>query len=106
VTEETSTLTFRHAGRNVHVDADILILELRIDERIDEARSRCRADADTGLKAACGDRHAVADLEFGDLPVNRTDLWILNDFGCRVRQQSVGREAGQGDAVVRTGQMT
>ena len=64
VTAETSSDSFNetspsgmHARRDVDVHADIEVLKLGIDERVD-------ADsANTGLKRSGRDRHAFADLQ-------------------------------------------
>ena len=60
--------------RDVDVDADVDVIELRIDQRID-------ADAaDAGLKRSGRHRHALADLQRGLLAVNGADLRLLDDL--------------------------
>ena len=78
-----------HAWRNVHVHADVQILELSVHQGVD-ARG---ANADARLEAARGDRHAVAHAKFRRLPVNGANFRVLNNFGVRVRQKGVGGNA-------------
>src|SRR5689334_9981917 len=56
--------------RNVNVDANFLILELGVDQRIDEARSGSGSHAHTGLEAPCGDRNLITDAQLGRLPID------------------------------------
>ena len=63
-----------------HLDlhADILILELRVDERTDHRCSRA------GLVRTGGDWDARADLHAGFLVVGRTNTRALQHLGIRV----------------------
>ena len=84
-TEEISMVIFSvtspvgvHVRRDVDVHADIEVLKLRIDQRVD-------ADAaDAGLERSGGDRHALADLERGLLIIEGANLRILNQLGVAV----------------------
>ena len=85
VTAETSMVIFSvtsplecTCGRDVDIHAHVEILELRIHERVDAHA------ADARLERSGRDRHAVADLERGFLPVESANLRILNEFGVAV----------------------
>src|SRR6266446_561107 len=73
-----------HAGSDVNVDADIKVLKLGIDERIDSHSTNA------GLKRTRRYRHAIADLQRRLLPVQSADLWILDELGVAVAQQRRG----------------
>ena len=63
---------------DVDIDADVEILELRIDQRVD-------ADAaDAGLERSGGDGNLVADLQRSFLAVEGANLGILNELGVAV----------------------
>ena len=80
-----------NAGRDVDVDANVNILKLCINERIN-------ADAaDTGLERSRGHRDAVADLERGLLVVEGANLRVLDDLGVAVAQQRGKRRRRDAD---------
>ncbi len=84
-----------HVRRNVDIDADVEILELRIHQRVD-------ADAaNAGLERSGGNRHAVADLQRGLLPIQRANLRILNQFGVAVAHHC--RQVGGGNRDLEVG---
>ena len=67
-------------GRDVDVHADIEILKLCIDQRVD-------ADAaDAGLEGTSRHRDAIADLERSFLAVDRANLRLLNELGAGVTE--------------------
>src|SRR5205814_576276 len=80
------------ARRNVHVDANFLILKLGVDQWIDEASSRSRANAHASLEASRGNWHFVTDAQLGWLAVHRANFRVLNDFGRRISEQRVSGE--------------
>ena len=63
-----------HVRRDIDVHANISILKLRIDQRIDANA------ADSWLKRSGRDRHAVADFQCGLLPIKRANLRVLDEF--------------------------
>src|SRR5947209_3692061 len=64
-----------NAGSDINVHADVNVLKLGIDQRVD-------ADStDARLKRARRDGHPIADLERGLLTIQGADLWVLNDLG-------------------------
>ena len=69
-----------HMRRDIDIDADIQILELRIDQRVDTH------PADAGLERSSRDRHTVANLQRSLLPVQRANLRILNKLGVALAQ--------------------
>src|SRR5262249_31886590 len=85
------------SGRDVYVDANIDVGELRVDQWID----RSGTYSDASLKAARRDWDAAADVEFGRLAVNRLDLRVLDDVGHRVGQNEISCGAGQRHRVIR-----
>ena len=87
---------------HVDVDADIDVIELRIDQRVD-------ADsADARLKRTGGHGHALTDLERRLLAVDGADLRLLDDLGAAVVQQELharGRNADREIARVKIRQV-
>ena len=75
---------------DINVDADIEILELRVDQRVDAHA------ADSGLEGSGRDRDAVTDLERSFLAIQGADLRILNQLGVAVahQQREIGRRNG------------
>src|SRR5262249_8092459 len=88
-----------HARVDLHIHADVNVIELRIDQRVD-------ADAaDAGLEAAGGGGLAVADLELGWDVIDRAELRALENLrggvaehGLQERVGDGGGEVGAGDA--------
>ncbi len=77
-----------HAGCNVDIHADINVVELSIDQRID-------ADtADARLERAGGHRHALANLQRSLLTVGSTDLRLLDKLATAVAQQKIRGRSG------------
>src|SRR6185312_12797766 len=79
-----------HLGSDVDIYADVQILELRVDQRVDAHA------ADARLKRTGCDRHAVADLERCLLPIHRSNLRVLDKFGTAVTEQRRGRGGRNG----------
>src|SRR5256885_6057324 len=86
-----------HTRRKVYIYANIQIRELCIHQRVYKACAACRANAYTRLKAACRNRDAVADAQFGRLAVHRADFWILDNPRARIAQDGVCCRARQGE---------
>ena len=86
------------ARRDVQLHADVLILELRIDQRADHARG---GSSDAGLEAARGHRHFVADVQLGLLSVHDANLRILEQARGGIGEQRIGSGTRQRNAVVR-----
>src|SRR5207249_800316 len=85
------------ARGDVDVHADIDVLKLRVDQRID-------ADAaDARLKRSGRDRHAVANLERGLLAIQRADLWVLNDLGGSIVIKKIGSRGANGQSDIFAG---
>ena len=80
-------------GRHLNIDADILVLELGVDERADDGRGRA------GLIRAGGDGDARADLHGRLLVAGGADARALQNLGVGVSQQQVqgGRADGYGE---------
>ena len=87
-----------HTRRDAYVYAHIDVRELRVYEWVDR---RC-SDAHARLEAARGDWHTATHVQFGWLPVYRTDLGILNDLCFGVGQKEVRRGARQCVGIVRS----
>src|SRR6266446_1861098 len=81
-----------YARRNIDIHADILILELRVDERIHQTPRSCRPHAYACLEAARCDRYAVAVLQLSFLAISEPPLQILKAFRLCVRQIRVGHK--------------
>jgi hypothetical protein len=82
------------AGRHFDVHADILVLELGIDQRADQRRG-C-----AGLIGTCGDGDPRADLHGGFLRVGGADARALQDLGVVVGEQQIQRGRPYGDGKV------
>ena len=78
------------AGRHLDIDADVLILELGIDQRADQRRGSA------GLIRAGGDGNARADFHGGFLVVGGADARALQNLGVVVGEQKI--ERGRTDA--------
>ena len=83
-----------NVGSDVDVYADVDVLELRIDQRVDTDA------ADAGLKRSGRNRNAVADLERGLLPVESANLRILDELGVAVVHHRRKIGGGNGDLEV------
>jgi len=68
---------------DLNLDADILILKLRVHQRADDGC--CRA----GLVGTGGNGDLRADLQVRLLPVRGADAWVLQSFCGGVGQQRV-----------------
>ena len=88
-----------YARRHVHVYADILVGELRVDERAYPTRGSS-GESQAGRKTARGDRDAIADAKFRRLPVHRANFRVLNNLSVGVGQDGIRRGTRQRDAVV------
>ena len=88
-----------HARRKVYIHANIQIRELRIHQWVYKACAAGWPDAYTRLKAACCDRDAVADAQFGGLAVHRANFRVLDNPSVRITQDGVRRQARQGNGV-------
>ncbi len=87
VTDEMSIATLRvifvvgmNLGRDVDVDADVQILELGIDQRVNTDA------ANAGLERAGGYRDAVADLQRSLLAIQGADLRVLDELHIAVTE--------------------
>ena len=80
-------------GRHLDIDADVLVLELGIDERADDGGGRA------GLIGAGGDGDARADLHGRLLIVGGADARALQNLGIGVGEQQIqgGRADGDGE---------
>ena len=76
--------------REGDVDAHVLVVELRVDQRVDAHA------AHAGLEAAGSDRNAVSYPEIGLLVVRRSHARRLQQFGVGVAEQRAEDEVGQG----------
>src|SRR6266404_3874276 len=65
---------------DVYVDAHVLILTLRVHQRVHKSSASRTADADACLKASGSNRHFIADTQLGRLPVHGADFRILNNL--------------------------
>src|ERR1700730_12578505 len=65
-----------HARSNIDVDANLEILELSINQGVDAGGTH----ADSRLKAAGCHRHLIPDAKFGGLPINGSNLWVLDNL--------------------------
>ena len=83
-----------HARSNVDIDADIQVLELSIDKRVDSHST------DAGLKRTRCYRHSVANLQCCLLSVQGANLGILDELGVGVAQQRGGGGRWNGDLEV------
>ena len=78
-----------------HLDAHILVLELRVDQRAD------RRGGGAGLVRAGGDRNAFADLHRRLLLVGAANARIVQNLGVRVVQQYIELGRTDGDCKIR-----
>ena len=84
-----------NGGRQLDVDAHILVLELRVDQRAD------RRGGGAGLVRAGGDRNAFADLHRRLLLVGAANARIVQNLGVRVVQQYIELGRTDGDCKIR-----
>jgi hypothetical protein len=94
-----------YARRNVDIHADILILELRVDEGIHQPGRTHRAHTDPRLEASRGDGYAVADLQLGLLTICGSQLRVLNDSRGCICKNRVGRKVRERHLVIVAVQM-
>src|SRR5580693_3563577 len=91
---------------DVNVDADVLILKLRVHEWADHGTARsAKSGADSGLETASGDGNAVANFQAGLLSVNRADFRILQNSSVVGAEQRGDCGARQVDVVVGGGKV-
>src|SRR5260370_27360521 len=76
------------------------VMALCIPKRVRDPGSTRRAYSHSGMKTASRDGDTVADTQFRGLPVNGTNLGVLNNLGVGVGQDRISRRARQRNAVI------
>jgi len=76
---QTNVAVWVNPRGDLDVDADIDVLELRVDKRIHETRAAGRTNTDSCLEAAGCHGHAVANIQLCRLAFQGTDFRVLND---------------------------
>ncbi len=94
-----------NARRDVHVHADVQILELGVDQGIDQTARGSAADSNARLKTPGRNRNAIADAKLGGLAVNDANFRVVDNVRRAVGHQEICLRARQRQAVVRGGQV-